>query len=68
MTAGATELDDEVFDREEAAHFLKMSEAWLEKSDVPRVKMGRSVRYLKSELLAYAKAHLSHSVKRGEAA
>jgi hypothetical protein len=54
--------DEQVLGLHEAAVILRMSSSWLEKSDVPRVKMGRSVRYLKSELLAYAKAHLTHSV------
>lgn len=59
--------EDEVLDAKEASDVLKMSESWLEKSDVPRVKMGRAVRYLRSELIAYARAHLSHSVKRDAA-
>lgn len=62
------ELEEELLTLEQAADFLKMSTSWIERSDVPRVKMGRAVRYLKSELLAYAKAHLTHSVKRGAAA
>jgi predicted DNA-binding transcriptional regulator AlpA len=53
---------DEILDLAEAADFLRMSSSWIERSDVPRVKLGRSVRYLRSELLAYARAHLSHSV------
>lgn len=60
--------DDEVLAAREAAALLKMSPSWLEKSDVPRIKMGKAVRYLKSELIAYARAHLSHSVKRKDAA
>jgi hypothetical protein len=56
--------DDEIFELAEAAVFLKMSESWLERSDAPRIQFGRSVRFLKSELLEYAKAHLTHSVKR----
>ncbi len=57
--------DDEVIlDLEEAAAFMKMSASWLERSDVPRARFGGAVRYLKSELVAYARAHLTHSVKR----
>lgn len=54
--------DEEVLSLEEAARVLKMSTSWLEKSDVPRVRMGRAVRYLKSQLLAYANSRLTHSV------
>lgn len=61
------DINDEVLELEAAADVLKMSPAWLAKSDVPRAKFGRSVRYLKSELLAYATAHLTHSVKRDAA-
>ena len=55
-------LDDEVLSLEEAARVLKMSTSWVEKSDVPRIRMGRAVRYLKSQLLAYASHRLTHSV------
>lgn len=66
MTLPQIDLNDEVLEIREAARVLKMSPAWLEKSDVPRLRLGRAVRYLKSELLAYATAHLTHSVKRNE--
>ena len=54
--------DEEVLSLEEAARVLRMSTSWLEKSDVPRIRMGRAVRYLKSQLLAYANSRLTHSV------
>lgn len=36
-----------------AADYIGMSLSWLEHSDVPRVKLGRAVRYLRSDLDAY---------------
>jgi hypothetical protein len=56
-------LDDEVLDLAEAAQFLKMSEAWVEKSDIPRLRFGRAVRYLRSQLLAYATTHATHLIR-----
>jgi len=67
LSPRAVDLNDEVLELKEAAAVLKMSTTWLEKSDVPRLKFGRAVRYLRSELLAYATAHLTHSVKRDAA-
>lgn len=55
-------LDDEVLSLEEAARVLRMSPSWVEKSDVPRIRMGRAVRYLKSQLLVYANNRLTHSM------
>lgn len=57
------DLRDEVFDLKEAAGFVKMSPDWLERSDVPRARMGRRILFMRSELLAYVAAHLTHSVK-----
>lgn len=54
-------LDDQVFELKEAAAFIRMSPDWLERSDVPRSRMGRRILFLKSELLAYVAAHLTHS-------
>lgn len=56
------DLHDEVLEVKEAAAFIRMSEEWLERSDVPRAKLGRRVLFLRSELLAYVKARLTHSV------
>lgn len=66
--AHGVDLNDEILGLREAAAVLKMSPRWLEQSDIPRLKFGRAVRYLKSELLAYANAHLTHSVKKQDAA
>lgn len=68
MSGPPIDLNDEVLDLDSAAAVLKMSPRWLEQSDIPRLKFGRAVRYLKSELLAYATAHLTHSVKKRDAA
>jgi excisionase family DNA binding protein len=37
----------------DAATYLSVSVSWLEHSDVPRVRLGRSVRYLRSDLDTY---------------
>ena len=37
----------------EAARYIGMSLSWLEHSDVPRVRLGRAVRYLRSDLDLY---------------
>ena len=47
----------EVFTPTEAAEFIRMSETWLMESDCPRVRFGRSVRFLRATLLAFAAAH-----------
>jgi hypothetical protein len=62
--------DDEIHDHAEAARFLRRSEKWLRNSNVPRCELpgrgeGKRVRdpvYLKSELVAYARRYLTHSV------
>jgi predicted DNA-binding transcriptional regulator AlpA len=54
--------DDEVFEFDEAAEFLRVSKSWLEHSDVPRAKLGRRVVFLRSQLLAYVALRLSHRV------
>ena len=38
---------------DEAARYIKMSRSFVEHSDIPRVRLGRSVRYLVSDLDAY---------------
>lgn len=38
---------------EQAARYVGMSVSWLNHSDVPRVRLGRAVRYLKTDLDAY---------------
>lgn len=53
---------DEVLTLSEAAAVLRCSPSWLKRSDVPRVAFGRKLRYLRSELMAYATAHLTHRV------
>jgi excisionase family DNA binding protein len=39
--------------KQEAAAYLSMSVSWLEHSDVPRVKLGTRVRFLRDDLDAY---------------
>lgn len=42
---------------EEAADFIRMSVTWLMESDCRRVRLGRSVRFLRATLLEFMKAH-----------
>ena len=37
----------------EAAQYLGMSLSWLQHSDVPRVRLGAAVRYLRADLDVY---------------
>ena len=37
----------------EAAQYIGMSVSWLHHSDVPRVRLGAAVRYLRADLDAY---------------
>lgn len=37
----------------DAARYIGMSQSWLEHSDVPRVRLGRAVRYLVKDLDMY---------------
>jgi hypothetical protein len=46
----------------EAAKFLRVSESWLSRSNVPRVRgLGRP-KFLRSQLVAYAEARLSYKI------
>jgi hypothetical protein len=55
-------IDDEVLDFDGAVEFMKVSRSWLERSDVPRSKLGGRVVFLRSQLLAYVARRLSHRV------
>lgn len=60
------DLADEVFGLEEAAKFIRMSPEWLERSDIPRARLGRRIVFLKSQLLAYVTKHLTHRIEDEE--
>jgi hypothetical protein len=47
-------------DATEAAAYIGMSEAWLWASDIPRVKLGRRVKWLREDLESYLRAHRTH--------
>jgi predicted DNA-binding transcriptional regulator AlpA len=49
-----------VFTAEEAARYIGMSTSWLWHSDVPRVRLGRAVRFRRVDLDAYVAARVSH--------
>ena len=48
------------FTLEDAARYIGMSPRWLEASDVPRVRLGRSVRFLREDLETYVRARRTH--------
>ena len=47
----------------EAARFLRMSEAWLYQSNVPFVRMDSARRYRRIDLIQYAEQRLSRAVQ-----
>lgn len=49
-------------DVKDAASYIGMSVSWLEHSDVPRVRLGRRVKYLVEDLDRYLKQHRTHDV------
>ena len=49
-------------DGQDAAAFIGMSVRWLETSDIPRVRLGRRVHWLREDLEAYLRAHRTHGV------
>lgn len=55
-----TELVPFQFNAEDAAQYIGMSRAWLFASDIPRVRLGRSVKWLREDLEAYLRARRSH--------
>lgn len=50
------------FDAENAAAYIGMSVSWLWASDIPRVKLGTRVHWLREDLEAYLRAHRTHGV------
>lgn len=48
------------FDAEGAADYIGMSPTWLWASDIPRVRLGRSVKWLREDLESYLRAHRTH--------
>jgi hypothetical protein len=57
------DLMDEVFGLDEAAKFIRMSPEWLERSDIPRARLGRRIVFLKSQLLAYVTKRHTHRIE-----
>lgn len=51
---------------EDAAKHLTVSPAWLDRSDCPRARLGRRVIFYRDELDAFALAHMTHRVHRGD--
>lgn len=52
----------DIMNADEAADFLRVSVSWLWRSDVPRVRLGRRVVFLRAALLLYAERRLSHRI------
>jgi predicted DNA-binding transcriptional regulator AlpA len=44
----------------QAAAYLDMSESWVWHSDVPRVRLGRRVKFLRADLDAYLRQRRTH--------
>jgi predicted DNA-binding transcriptional regulator AlpA len=44
----------------EASQYIGMSRAWLYASDIPRVKLGRSVKFLREDLEKYLRDRRTH--------
>ena len=63
--ASATPVDthDEIMDLGEAAKFMRVSESWLRRSDVPRSKLGARVVFVRSQLVAYVSVRLTHRIE-----
>ncbi len=55
---------DEFLSVKGAARFLKMSPSWLYGSGIPFVRLGRSRRYRRCDLVAHANQHLAHPKPR----
>lgn len=56
----APQLPPFQFSAEDAARYLGMSTSWLWASDIPRVRLGRSVKWLREDLEAYCRNHRTH--------
>jgi predicted DNA-binding transcriptional regulator AlpA len=48
------------FNVEDAARYIGMSESWLWASDIPRVKLGSRVHWLREDLEQYLRSHRTH--------
>lgn len=55
-----SETERAVLTAKEAAAYLGMSVSWVEHSDLPRVRLGRAVRFRRVDLDAYVAARLTH--------
>jgi hypothetical protein len=63
--------DDRLWVEDEAAEYLRMSPRWLRDSTVPKVLLPgtgsrSSVRYDPAEVKAWARMHLTHTLRRNE--
>ena len=57
-----TETGQGAMSAKEAAAYLGMSVRWVWHSDIPRVRLGRRVKFLKADLDAYLEARKTHGV------
>jgi len=56
---------DDLLTVREAAALLSMSQGWLYGSGIPFVRLGRSRRYRRRDILSYIESHLSGPRKGG---
>lgn len=55
-----SEAERGAFSAKEAAAYLGMSESWVWHSDMPRVRLGRRVKFLRADLDAYLTQRRTH--------
>jgi len=53
---------DRLWTLAECATYLRMSQSWVRRSDVPVVELGRARRYDPGQVILYKERHLSHHV------
>lgn len=61
MESGAEGERPAVLTVQEAAGYLRVSRSWVEHSDLPRVRLGRRVVFLREDLDSYMKARRTHA-------
>lgn len=60
MSEQSSGAEQAAFSIKDAARYMGMSLSWLEHSDVPRVRLGRRVLFLREDLDRYLRARRTH--------
>lgn len=55
-----SEAEQGTLSAKDAAAYIDMSVSWLWHSDVPRIRLGRRVKFLRADLDAYLAARRTH--------